>query len=717
MSLLKKQNNSQTKISNNGKNALSKRLISEIPKPKNQKIKKQYETKEKKENDNLNYINDNISKKQNNILKKNLNESTYSTSTNTTITNLQYCISERMIKVPKIFYKKKAHKTCFSSNKNKNQINEEKFNDENFNNSNIINNKLNNNNTNLNNKNKENNFKNNIENIKYNKSSDNKNLNNIKKNDITNFLNLEINLEDLLLIDEKINQIKESFTQVKNFQNDILQLQIYEWWNFYLNSSINGDFKQYFIDNYSKNIIHFYQIIQYAFMMILYDLCFLENLIERNKNKINSVLNLLQRNFLLICDYILTKINIEYNNNLWVEKINILLKNQLPKNNSSQNNIEQIKINNQISYNIINDILLIIHVIYDLNNEKIKINKNLNLQNPKSLFYLYNIFYDKDQNEILSISNDMVKKIFFGKIYKCPNPKSSQVPANLQLILSENKEDETIISNETNEEINTHFITYENENINEINNIYNNETKQIFTVSNINFMEEEEEYNNNNIYNNSFNLPKNFSYKNKMKYFSNFTNENSSITKIPFLKYLPQKKLTLVLDLDETIISFLMTNIKTGEGKLRLRPYLKNFLEEISKIYEIVIFTAGTKDYADPILDIIEKENKYFSYRLYRKHTIVMGNYYIKDISRLGRDLSKIIIVDNMPQNFRLQKENGILIHSFFGEDENDNALFHLKKVLVRIFEENDDVRNCIKKYKNEIIRKISSKNDIYFEG
>ena len=127
MSLLKKQNNSQTKISNNGKNALSKRLISEIPKPKNQKIKKQYETKEKKENDNLNYINDNISKKQNNILKKNLNESTYSTSTNTTITNLQYCISERMIKVPKIFYKKKAHKTCFSSNKNKNQINEEKF--------------------------------------------------------------------------------------------------------------------------------------------------------------------------------------------------------------------------------------------------------------------------------------------------------------------------------------------------------------------------------------------------------------------------------------------------------------------------------------------------------------------------------------------------------------------------------------------------------------
>ena len=92
-----------------------------------------------------------------------------------------------------------------------------------------------------------------------------------------------------------------------------------------------------------------------------------------------------------------------------------------------------------------------------------------------------------------------------------------------------------------------------------------------------------------------------------------------------------------------------------------------------------------------------------------------MGNYYIKDISRLGRDLDKVIIVDNMPQNFRLQKDNGILISSFFGEDENDNALFNLKKVLVRIYEENDDVRNCIRKYKNEIIRKISSKCEMNF--
>ena len=190
-------------------------------------------------------------------------------------------------------------------------------------------------------------------------------------------------------------------------------------------------------------------------------------------------------------------------------------------------------------------------------------------------------------------------------------------------------------------------------------------------------------------------------------------NLNNNNLNIPF----NNKIYTLVLDLDETLI-YIKKNPINKNSKILFRPFLYEFLDKMKNLFEIILFSFGNKNYVDKICDLIEKnDNKYFSYRLYRKHTIVMGNYYIKDISRLGRDLSKIIIVDNMPQNFRLQKENGILIHSFFGEDENDNALFHLKKVLVRIFEENDDVRNSIKKYKNEIIRKISSKNDIYFEG
>ena len=53
-----------------------------------------------------------------------------------------------------------------------------------------------------------------------------------------------------------------------------------------------------------------------------------------------------------------------------------------------------------------------------------------------------------------------------------------------------------------------------------------------------------------------------------------------------------------------------------------------------------------------------------------------------KDISKIGRDLNKIIIIDNLPQNFRLQTNNGIFIKSFFGEDIEDNSLIDLIPIL-----------------------------------
>ena len=80
----------------------------------------------------------------------------------------------------------------------------------------------------------------------------------------------------------------------------------------------------------------------------------------------------------------------------------------------------------------------------------------------------------------------------------------------------------------------------------------------------------------------------------------------------------------------------------------------------------------------------------------------------MKDLKRIGRPLDKIIIVDNMLQNFRLQKENGIEIKSFFGDDNNDNALEHLGNILKKIVNKFNDSRNGILEYKNEIKNKVS---------
>ena len=179
--------------------------------------------------------------------------------------------------------------------------------------------------------------------------------------------------------------------------------------------------------------------------------------------------------------------------------------------------------------------------------------------------------------------------------------------------------------------------------------------------------------------------------------------------KPPYIKTKLTKKFSLVLDLDETLISLDRYNSNnTGKGILKFRPGLMQFLKKIKKFYEIVVFTSGTKEYADQIIDVIESDDKYFDYRLCRDHTLYYKNEFIKDLSRIGRPLDKIIIVDNLPQNFRLQKENGIEIKSFFGDDNNDKTLVSLGNILKKIANRFNDTRNGILEYKNEIKNKIS---------
>ena len=184
-------------------------------------------------------------------------------------------------------------------------------------------------------------------------------------------------------------------------------------------------------------------------------------------------------------------------------------------------------------------------------------------------------------------------------------------------------------------------------------------------------------------------------------------NENS--IQVPYLKNKCPKKFSLVLDLDETLISFKLEPNEENKGTIRFRPFLDSFLQKVREKYEIIVFTSGTQDYADPLEDAIEQEEKYFDARLYRQHTIACGKDIVKDISRIGRPLDKIIIVENMPQNYRLQKENGILIKSFYGEDIYDTALNSLGDILMRIANEFNDVRKGIANYKNEILNRVSS--------
>ena len=148
---------------------------------------------------------------------------------------------------------------------------------------------------------------------------------------------------------------------------------------------------------------------------------------------------------------------------------------------------------------------------------------------------------------------------------------------------------------------------------------------------------------------------------------------------------------TLVLDMDETLVHF-----DPRRRMFRTRPHVQNFLREMSQHWEIVVFTAGLKDYADWILNDLDP-NRYISRRLYRDSCTFRRGSYLKDLKKLHRDLSKCVIVDNLPENFALQKDNGIGIKSWFNDNGQDCEILKLQQVLFNLMTL-DDVREGIRK-------------------
>ena len=185
------------------------------------------------------------------------------------------------------------------------------------------------------------------------------------------------------------------------------------------------------------------------------------------------------------------------------------------------------------------------------------------------------------------------------------------------------------------------------------------------------------------------------------------SNPNFISFRPPYIHTERIKPYTLILDLNDTIVNFQQTD--NSQGILRLRPFLIEFLDEISIYYELILFTTSTEYFSKPIINAIEENKKYFDFVFYREYAIIVGNDFVKDLTRIGRALDSTIIVDNMPQNFRLQKENGIHIKPFFAQDPNDNTLIELMVILIEIAKSDMDVREGLAKYRNDIVQKVTS--------
>lgn len=152
---------------------------------------------------------------------------------------------------------------------------------------------------------------------------------------------------------------------------------------------------------------------------------------------------------------------------------------------------------------------------------------------------------------------------------------------------------------------------------------------------------------------------------------------------VPFLPLKPsedKRDYCLVLDLDETLVHYIQDE---NDSYVIVRHGTEKFIKILSEFCEIVIFTGSKSCYADSVIDGLEVKN-FIDHRLYRQHTTSYNGYYIKDLSKLGRPLNKIIIIDNIEENYQLQMCNGLNISNYEGED-NDFELEYLLKDLLPV--------------------------------
>ena len=89
---------------------------------------------------------------------------------------------------------------------------------------------------------------------------------------------------------------------------------------------------------------------------------------------------------------------------------------------------------------------------------------------------------------------------------------------------------------------------------------------------------------------------------------------------------------------------------------INIRPYALTFLKKMTSKYEIIVFTASHKTYANAILDELDPDGEIFQHRLFREHCYPLGHdLYIKDLRILNRNLSSVVLVDNAAYSYAFQ--------------------------------------------------------------
>ncbi|KAI6655012.1 Carboxy-terminal domain RNA polymerase II polypeptide A small phosphatase 1 [Oopsacas minuta] len=142
----------------------------------------------------------------------------------------------------------------------------------------------------------------------------------------------------------------------------------------------------------------------------------------------------------------------------------------------------------------------------------------------------------------------------------------------------------------------------------------------------------------------------------------------------------------VVIDLDETLVHSSFRPVPDADfivpveldGRVHQvyvlkRPYVDEFLRYMGNTFECVLFTASLSKYAEPVSDLLDTCSC-FQAKLYRESCVYYKGNYVKDLSKLGRDLTTTVIIDNSPASYSFHPGNAVPISTWF-DDPNDTEL------------------------------------------
>ncbi|KAL5342637.1 mitochondrial import inner membrane translocase subunit tim50 [Aspergillus crustosus] len=158
---------------------------------------------------------------------------------------------------------------------------------------------------------------------------------------------------------------------------------------------------------------------------------------------------------------------------------------------------------------------------------------------------------------------------------------------------------------------------------------------------------------------------------------------------------------TLVLSLEDLLVHGEWS--REHGWRIAKRPGVDYFLRYLNQYYELVLFTSVPSMMADQVLRKLDPY-RIIRWPLFREATRYKDGEYIKDLSYLNRDLSKVILIDTKEEHARLQPENAVVLPKWDGnpKDKTLVALIPFLEYLAGMGV--DDVRPIIKSFEGQSI-------------